>query len=222
MLLPDFLSTTTSSIELLHNKEFIHHLFVTFSRVIPGNFISIIFGVPLGISLSLYPCIRLLFEPMLSFIRGVPVAALFPVVIILFGIGEVARTFLVFYVALPIVITSAMYGAVERPENSGRRHYLKIHSKNIASWHMPLCLLWDALPSIFGGLKIAVSLSLAIIIVSEMFFVGGSGVGWYAWNEYQAFNLSKMYASIFIIGIMSVTLNKTLDIMKTTVEKLSR
>lgn len=210
-LLPDFTSTLIEASQLILNVDFLEHIAITFARVIPGNVVSVLLGVPVGIALAQFSIPRQVFAPFIDFVRGVPAAALFPVVIILFGIGETARIALTMYVAFPIIVTSTMAGAIRRPDNEGRRYYLEIHSSRVPKIHSLLCLLWDALPSIFAGLKIAISLSLVIIIVSEMFFVGGTGIGWFAWNEYQAFNIPKMYAAILLIGVISIILNLSID-----------
>jgi ABC-type nitrate/sulfonate/bicarbonate transport system permease component len=211
MLLPDMKGTLTAAANLLLSQVFLKNMAITFLRFLPGTLLSAAIGVPVGITLASSKLLRTLFGPLLDFLRGVPAAILFPVVIILFGIGETARVVLTLYVSLPILVASALSGSIERPENSGRRQYLALHRGQISPWHQWLCLLWDALPSIFSGLKIALSLSLVVIIISEMFFVGGTGVGWFAWDQYQAFRLDQMYGTILIIGTMSLLLNSTLD-----------
>jgi ABC-type nitrate/sulfonate/bicarbonate transport system permease component len=212
MLLPDMLGTLSALAKLLVDPDFLSNLGITFMRVVPGIIGSTLVGIPLGIGLAASPRSRSLIEPLFSFFRGIPAAALFPVVIILFGIGEGARIALTLYLALPIVLVATVSGAMERPENRTRRDYLRLHRAELHWHHAATCLLWDALPSVIGGLKIALSLSLVIIITSEMFFVGGSGVGWYAWDQYQAFNIQNMYAAILSVGLISVALNILLDI----------
>ena len=219
LLLPDMFSTLSSLFKLLGEASFRSHLAITFLRIVPGILASTLVGVPLGIALAGSQRLRLIIEPFFSFIRGIPAAALFPVVIILFGIGETARVALTIYLALPILLVATISGAVERPENRTRRDYLRLHRHELAWHHIAMCLLWDALPSVVGGLKIAISLSLVIIITSEMFFVGGSGIGWFAWDQYQSFNISNMYAAIFAIGFISIVVNIVFDFFDSLLRK---
>jgi ABC-type nitrate/sulfonate/bicarbonate transport system permease component len=212
MLLPDFQSVLINIRTLLSTQSYYEHFFTTLSRLVPGLAGSIILGIPMGLLLAQSTWARHLLEPIITLIRGIPVAALFPVAILLFGIGDGARAALTVYVAFPILVTSTLAGAMERPENRIRRDYLNIHKQRCKWYDMPLCLLWDAAPSIIGGTKVAMGLSLVVIIVSEMFFVGGKGIGWFTWDQYQAFNFQMMYASIVIIGVFSVALDTLFEL----------
>lgn len=211
MLLPDFTSVVSALGSILSSPPFYSHLGQTLMRLLPGLFASILAGIPIGLLLAQYSGPRTFFEPFLTLIRGIPVASLFPVAILLFGIGDGARSALTIYVAFPILVTSTLAGAMERPENRIRRDYLRIHKDRLRWFDMPLCLLWDAMPSIIGGVRVAIGLALVVIIVSEMFFVGGSGIGWYTWDQYQAFNFPNMYAAILVIGSISLAIDSALN-----------
>ena len=206
-LLPDFFQVAVAIVGLLSNAEFYEHVLTTFTRLIPGLIVSIVTGIPVGLALAQSPIARSLIEPLFTLVRGIPVASLFPVAILLFGIDDGARAALTVYVVFPIVVTSTVSGAVQRPDNQTRRDYLRLHRNTLHWTDTPLCLLWDAFPATIGGVRVSIGLALVVMIVSEMFFVGGSGVGWYTWDQYQSFNFGNMYASILIIGAISVFLD---------------
>jgi NitT/TauT family transport system permease protein len=207
MLLPDAYSTLIALHNLVLSPQFWMHIGITVARVVPGVLFSVALGVPIGLLTSRFSIIRIAIEPLSDLFRGIPVASIFPVAIILFGVGEIARFWLTVYVCLPIMLASTIAGASNRQETEVRRGYLELHRSKIAINHRINCLLWDAAPSILAGLKIALSLSLVVIIVSEMFFVGGKGVGWYIWDQYQSFKFPQMYASILSIGLISMLTN---------------
>lgn len=206
-LLPDFWSVLRATFDLLSTPSFYNHVTATLGRLVPGLITSLIVGLPVGLILASLPTLRSFTEPLVTFVRGVPVASLFPVAILLFGIGDGARAALTIYVSLPIVITATISGAVERPENRIRRDYLRLHRRELPWTDGLLCLLWDSLPAVVGGMRVATSMALVVIIVSEMFFVGGRGLGWYAWDQYQSFNFPAMYAAILIVGLLSLALD---------------
>lgn len=209
-LLPDFESVAGAFVSMITAPWFYGHVFDTLMRLFPGLVVSLTIGVPLGLGLAKFAVARIFVEPLVTLVRGVPVASLFPVAILLFGIGDGARAALTIYVALPIVVTATLSGAVERAENRIRRDYLRLHAREL-HWTDPLlCLLWDSMPAVVGGVRVATGMALVVIIVSEMFFVGGSGLGWYTWDQYQSFNFSNMYASILFIGLLSLTLDHAL------------
>ena len=63
-----------------------------------------------------------------------------------------------------------------------------------------------ALPSIFAGLRVAVSIGLVIVVVSE-FVGGGDGLGHYILVEQSQFNIPEMYAGILFLGLLGFVLN---------------
>jgi ABC-type nitrate/sulfonate/bicarbonate transport system permease component len=63
-----------------------------------------------------------------------------------------------------------------------------------------------ALPSIFAGLRIAVSIGLVMVVVSE-FVGGGDGLGRYILVEQSQFNVPEMYAGILFLGLLGFVLN---------------
>ena len=218
-LLPDATTTISAAVHLGMNTTFWSHLGTTVARVIPSILASILLGVPIGLLATRFRIVRQLIEPASDLIRGIPVATIFPVAIILFGIGEFARFWLAFYVCFPVVLASTIGGASPRQETIVRRGYLSLHGSAIPKLHHLCSLLWDAAPSLFTGIKLATSLSLVVIIVSEMFFVGGKGIGWFIWDRYQSFQFPQMYAAILIVGCGSMMANSLMDRVSNTFQR---
>jgi len=210
-LLPDVFGVLHALNGMLWSGELPFHLYQTLLRVMGGVAISILIGVPLGLLLSLSGRLGKAVMPVLDFFRSIPIAMLFPAFIILFGIGEFARTLMVLYLGLPIILVSVYIGASERIEVRGRRQYLRVHQKQISPFIRWVSLLWDALPAVVAGTKFTISVGVVVIIVSEMFFVSSAGLGWAAYQAYNSFNISKMYAFVLVAGLLGYIANLVFD-----------
>lgn len=210
-----FLPDAEGVCNLLINIDFLtdtlKNLAVTFSRVLFGTFLAASIGIPLGLLLAKNLTSRRLIEPVLDFLRGVPISMMFPLFIVFVGFGELSRNLIVLTLALPIISTSVLVSALPNPNNQERIDYFNLR-KNLLSFDSKLRnALWDALPGIITGLKLSLSLGLVIVIVTEMFFVATSGIGWLAFRAYEQFAIDKMYIYIFIAGFSSIGMNWALE-----------
>jgi len=187
------------------------NLWITFLRVLTGTFFAAVIGVPLGLFLANNKLARGFIEPILDFIRGVPISMLFPLFIVFAGFGEFSRTLIVVTLALPIISTSVLMAAIPNSNNQERVDYFSLRANLLSIDTKMRNLLWEALPGILTGLKLSLSLGLVIVIVTEMFFVATSGIGWLAFRAYEQFAIDKMYIYIFIAGFCSLGFNWLLE-----------
>ncbi len=183
------------------------HIGITFSRVLLGSLIAVLAGLPLGLWMSKSDATREVLEPVFDFMRGIPVAMLFPLFIVFVGFGELSRALIVVTLSLPIIIISVMVASRPNSDNEERLAYFKLRQELISRKTRIRMMLWEALPGVITGLRIAFSLGLVVVIVTEMFFVASSGIGWLAYRAYEGFQIDALYFYIFIAGLISITIN---------------
>ncbi|MBL1434523.1 ABC transporter permease [Candidatus Wolfebacteria bacterium] len=211
VFLPEPLGVLQSLWSEIINGKLLDNFLMTFGRVFAGLLVGIGLGAPLGILIGISKRVRKQLLPLIEIFRSIPTSMLFPVFIVVFGIGEIAKLVIVASATFPIMVISTFTGMAERKENQDRRDYLELH-KGVLSWKIKvLALIWNALPSIIGGLKVSISIALVLTIVTEMFFIASSGVGWAANQAYQAFNLDEMYMYIFAVGLIGLGINLVFD-----------
>ena len=138
--------------------ELFNNFIVTFLRVITGLILGLIVGFPLGLILGTNQKLRLEFMPIIDFLRGIPTSMLFPLFIILFGIGEVSKILIVTSVTFPIILVNTISGCIPRKELEDRANYLAIHKTRLPKFTIIKSTIWDAIPSIVGGVKVAISI----------------------------------------------------------------
>lgn len=76
-------------------------------------------------------------------------------------------------------------------------------------------VLYEALPQIFIGLRLAVSFSLIVAIVSEMFIGTELGLGQRVYDSYLTNNTTSLYAILLVLGLLGYVLNKFISLIET-------
>ena len=178
----------------------------TVGRALLGFGLSTIIGVPLGLLLGWSKRFRDWIEIPVEFFRSLPAPALFPLLIILFGIGDLAKVAgIVFACLFPIIVQTA-YGVI----NGNRIRVRLAERMGFDQWKILVKIVYpQALPYVFAGLRNALSLSLIATVVVEMMMAGRVGLGYSIFNTYQIFRIPEMYAYIIVTGLTGWTLNDT-------------
>nr|VFK33859.1 MAG: NitT/TauT family transport system permease protein [Candidatus Kentron sp. MB]VFK76466.1 MAG: NitT/TauT family transport system permease protein [Candidatus Kentron sp. MB] len=212
IFLPDAMGLLEALFHEMASGRLPENVLATFARVFSGLGIGLIIGLPLGILLGVSTAARREVMPLIEFFRGIPASMLFPVFIVIFGVGELSKTVIIASTTFPIILINTVVGCMPRPETQDRRDYLSVHARHLPGSLKILITLWDALPPIIAGLKVAISISLVLTIVTEMFFVASSGVGWAAHQAYLGFDLELMYGYVVVVGIIGLALNQLFDL----------
>jgi len=197
--------------ELIISKEMYSNLFLTLNRVILGTCISILIGVPFGLVLGYFSKLYDVFEFIIDFFRSIPVTALFPLFMLFFGIGNTSKIMLGAWIATLVIIVNTSYGV--RHANKAYLKLAKIYKTSKKYVFLDI-VFPGALPSIFSGLRVGVSLVLVVVIVTEMFIGSVNGLGQSILNAQLKYEIPEMYALIIITGILGYILNKLFLILE--------
>nr|VFJ64492.1 MAG: NitT/TauT family transport system permease protein [Candidatus Kentron sp. FM]VFJ67788.1 MAG: NitT/TauT family transport system permease protein [Candidatus Kentron sp. FM]VFK10325.1 MAG: NitT/TauT family transport system permease protein [Candidatus Kentron sp. FM] len=212
IFLPDAMGLVQVLFHEIASGRLPENILATFGRVLSGLSIGLLMGLPLGALLGISDAARKEIMPSIEFFRGIPTSMLFPVFIVVFGIGELSKTVIIASTTFPIILVNTVIGCMPRPETRDRRDYLAVHAQHLPGRVKILVTLWDALPPIIAGLKVAISISLVLTIVTEMYFVASSGVGWAAHQAYLGFDLELMYCYVIVVGCIGLGLNRLFDL----------
>ena len=147
--------------------------------------------------------IRQALEPLVELLRATPAIALVPALIVILGVGDRMRIAVIaFGVVFPVLVNSMDGVRAASPELRETASLLRMgRAERILRVDLPA-----ALPSIFAGLRVAVSIGLVMVVVSE-FVGGGDGLGHYILVEQSQFNIPEMYAGILFLGLLGFVLN---------------
>ncbi len=205
LMFPNPLIILLEFLMMIFSKEMYSNLFLTLSRVIWGAGISILIGVPFGLFLGYFNKLYNMFEFTVDFFRSIPATALFPLFILFFGIGNTSKIMLGAWIATLVIIVNTSYGV--RHANKSYLRMAKVY-KSSKIYILSHIVFMGALPNIFSGLRVGVSLVLIVVIVAEMFIGSVNGLGHSILNAQLTYDIPEMYALIIITGILGYLLNK--------------
>ncbi|RLB05583.1 MAG: hypothetical protein DRG50_07005, partial [Deltaproteobacteria bacterium] len=203
--LPSPVKVGRQLVELLSTASTYDHLLKTFYRMMVGYFIAVAIGVPLGIVLGYWEKIYESVEFIIDFFRSFPATAMFPLFMLAFGIGDGSKIALVVFGCSLLILVNTTYGV---HGCSRTRKMVAETMKASEAYIMAKVVLPEALPQISAGLRLALSLSLIIIVVLEMFIGTKKGLGFLIYNAHMTYQIADMYAFIIMAGLIGYFINQ--------------
>ncbi|KAA2248867.1 ABC transporter permease [Solihabitans fulvus] len=175
-------------------------------RLLLGWGLAAVLGVALGVAIGRSPVARHYLGPLLTFARAVPPPALVPVFLVLFRVGTPMQlATITLGVLWPILLNSAD-GA--RSIDATKTDTAVVFRIPRAQWILGV-VLPGALPKIFAGLRVSLSLSLVLMVVSEL--VGSTnGIGFKLLVAQREFDFPQLWAGIALLGVLGYLLNTAL------------
>lgn len=197
-----FFPTPSSVIEelvmLASSSELWVHAGYTISRMLVGFLLGAIPGVILGIAMGLSHGLRAFLQPIVSAIYPVPKIALFPLVMLIFGLGEPSKWVIVAVAVFFQVLMSTLAGVVNI-----ERIYLDVAADFRASrWQAYRTIaLPAALPYILTGFQLGIGMALIVVVIAENFGTE-FGLGFIIWHSWQIFEVRDMFVALILVALL--------------------
>jgi ABC-type nitrate/sulfonate/bicarbonate transport system permease component len=182
-------------------------------RLLGGWAAAGVIGVALGLMLGRSEKLQDYFSPTISFLRSVPPPALLPVFLVLFPIGTPMQLATIIFGVIWPVLLNTIDGAHTLDETvvETTRSMRLSKPRFLATVVLPA-----ALPKIFAGLRVSLSLALILMVISEL--VGSTnGIGYQMILAQRNFSLPEMWAGIVLLGILGYVLNVLLLVIQNRV-----
>src|SRR6201996_5759560 len=181
-------------------NDFVHSMV----RVGSSILIAVATGIPVGIVLGAKPAIYRSVEFLIDFFRSTPATAMFPLFLLLFGLGDFAKIAVAAFAAWLVIVFNVAYGVM----NARQIRILAARSMGASSPRIfKDVIFFETLPQTFVGLRTAVSLALVVIIGAEVLIGATDGMGHRIIDAQISYSLTDMYGSILIAGAMGYGLN---------------
>ena len=195
------------ALKLAADGTLIVHVAVSLKRTLQGLLCAIVIAVPLGFVLGgWFPRLTRFLSPLLKLLGQINAFSLFPLFVLFFGIGELAKFSIIFWSCIwPVLFTTIagvqgvepLFVKVARSMGSGR---LVLFAR---------VLLPGALPSIFTGIRIGATVAFLMLIAAEM--IGAStGLGWLIHNSNVNYIIPRLYLAAVLIALLGMALNYVL------------
>jgi ABC-type nitrate/sulfonate/bicarbonate transport system permease component len=168
-----------------------------------GFLIATVVGVTVGTLLGHSPRLRRALWPLTEFARSMPVAALVPIGLVVLGPGTPMEiTIVAFACTWPIVLNSIDGIRSVDPLQVEMARVYGLSNRDIVR----RILMPSALPQIFTGLRIALAIALAAMVIANM-FGSSEGIGHFLVYASASFNLPQMWAGLLMIGLLGALVN---------------
>jgi len=190
---------------LVGTGELWSHIGLTAYRTLLSFTLSCLIGIPVGLLMGFMPFVHTALDFLVDFFRSIPPIALFPLFLLVFGIGEASRLAVPFYGCVLVIIVNSSYGVANVP--ALRRTVGRVYGFSNAQVFWKI-VVPDSLPQVFAGMRTAVSLALVLAIVVEMFIGSPSGLGKKIYDYHLLFETPKLYATVGITGLFGYLLNQ--------------
>ncbi len=193
--------------ELLATGELVRGCLVSLWRIAAGFLLGAVPGVALGLTMGLFPVVRAFLEPSMAALFPVPKLAILPLILLIFGVGELSKIVIIAVGVFFLVMFNSMAGVVNID-----RIYLDV-ARNYGASRKDFYLtvaLPGALPMVFAGLKLGMGTAMLLMVSSE--FVGArSGVGFMIWESWDMFDIERMFAGLISVSAMGYATSRLLD-----------
>ena len=179
-------------------------------RIAVGFSLSALVAIPAGVLIGASPTTRRLFDPIVQVLRPVSPLVWFPLALVAFkNLGGVSSStlFTIFITSLwPTLINTAV-GVSSLPADY--RIVAKVF--RFSRWrYLRRVLLPHALPYVLTGLRLSMGTAWLVIVAAEM-LSGDMGIGFFAWDAYNAGSYEKMIAAVAVIGGIGLALDRAFD-----------
>lgn len=194
-IFPTFSSSIADAWTLVTSSVMTSDIGPSIERTLVGFGISAVAGAVLGMLIGYNAVVAEWASAVVDFLRSLPTPLLVPVAIVVFGLGG--------NMVVAIIVSAAIWPVLLNTIEAVRGiDPTVIDTARIYGYRGPRLfarvLLRAASPQIFAGLRVALSVSLAVMVVAEM-LGGGSGIGYFIANAQQTFHITDSYAGIIVL-----------------------
>lgn len=171
-------------------------------RVGLGFGLAALIGIPLGFLIGRFAAVNAMLSPIVSLLRPVSPLAWLPLGLLLFKAADPAAIWAIFICSIwPMIINTAT-GVMRVPQD-----YLNVaRVLNLSEWKvMTRILLPAVLPYVLTGVRLSIGTAWLVIVAAEM-LTGGTGIGFWLWDEWNNLKVENIVIAIFVIGIVGMML----------------
>ena len=172
-------------------------------RVLTGYGLAALVAIPLGFLIGMSPLMYRALDPFIQVLRPISPLAWMPLALFVIKDSQASAIFVIFICSIwPMLINTAFGVAGVRRDwiNVARTHELGALRTAFT------VILPAAAPTIVTGMRISIGIAWLVIVAAEM-LVGGTGIGYYVWNEWNNLDLTSVIFSILMIGVVGMMLD---------------
>jgi ABC-type nitrate/sulfonate/bicarbonate transport system permease component len=173
-------------------------------RMLRGYALGSALGIGVGVAIALARPVRLTLEPAIELLRPIPITAIVPPLIFVFGLDDRLKVICIAFATFFPVVTNTISGvtAVDSTYLKVARTFGIPRARTIWSVIVPA-----ALPYILAGLRTSLAIAMVVTVIAEM-LAGSQGIGHYLLSMQYALRAPEMYSAIILLTLVAYTINR--------------
>ncbi|MDT2021733.1 nitrate ABC transporter permease [Methylocella sp. CPCC 101449] len=175
-------------------------------RVLTGYTIAVLVALPIGFLIGMSPLMNKALNPFIQILKPISPLAWMPLALYTIKDSSISAIFVIFICSVwPMLVNTAFGVASTRKEWLNVARTLEVRPLRKAF----TIILPAAAPTIVTGMRISIGIAWLVIVAAEM-LVGGTGIGYFVWNEWNNLSITNVIISILVIGLMGMMLDQIL------------
>jgi len=176
------------------------------ARVGLGYLLAVLVAIPLGFLIGMSPLISRALDPFIQVLKPISPLAWMPLALYTIKDSGLSAIFVIFICSVwPMLLNTAFGVASVRTEWINVARTLEVGTLRRAF----TVILPAAAPTILTGMRISIGIAWLVIVAAEM-LVGGTGIGYFVWNEWNNLSITNVIIAILMIGFVGMLLDQIL------------
>jgi nitrate/nitrite transport system permease protein len=176
------------------------------ARVLTGYLLAVLVAVPIGFLVGMSPLMSRALDPFIQVLKPISPLAWMPLALYTIKDSSLSAIFVIFICSLWPTLLNTAFGVA-----SVRREWLDVaRTLEVGTLRRAFTIILPAAaPTILTGMRISIGIAWLVIVAAEM-LVGGTGIGYFVWNEWNNLSISNVITAILLIGMVGMLLDLVL------------
>jgi nitrate/nitrite transport system permease protein len=172
-------------------------------RVLVGFAAAVIVAIPLGFMIGMSPLMTKALDPFIQVLKPISPLAWMPLALFTLKDSNVSAVFVIFICSIWPMLLNTTLGV-----SSVRKDWLDVaKTLELNPFRKAIFVILPAAgPTIMTGIRISIGIAWLVIVAAEM-LVGGTGIGYFVWNEWNNLSISNILVAVLAIGIVGMILD---------------
>jgi nitrate/nitrite transport system permease protein len=173
------------------------------ARVMTGYLLAVLVAIPIGFLIGMSPLMSRALDPFIQVLKPVSPLAWMPLALYTIKDSSLSAIFVIFICSLWPMLINTAFGVA-----SVRREWLNVaRTLEVGVLRRAFTIILPAAaPTILTGMRISIGIAWLVIVAAEM-LVGGTGIGYFVWNEWNNLSITNVITAILVIGVVGMALD---------------
>ena len=178
-------------------------LVYSLGRVGLGYLLAVLVAIPIGFLIGMSPLAYRALDPFIQILKPVSPLAWMPLALYTIKDSGLSAIFVIFICSLWPMLINTAFGVA-----SVRKEWLNVaRTLEVGAWRRAFTVILPAAaPTILTGMRISIGIAWLVIVAAEM-LVGGTGIGYFVWNEWNNLSIANVIVAILMIGLIGMLLD---------------